>query len=114
MQRMPIGNSIPIDVSLLEDVEQSALQLSAQLDMLVTSLQENLQKAAAITLESVKVYERSLVQGVCAQVEACVDQTTDMISRCDEMDKDMASIAALAAKVKHIKHAVDVLAASIK
>ncbi|KAF9379561.1 hypothetical protein CPC16_010695 [Podila verticillata] len=100
MQRMPIGNSIPIDVSLLEDIEQSALQLSTQLDTLVTSLQENLQKAAATTLESVKVYERSLVQGVCAQVEACVDQTTDLISRCDEMDKDMASIAALAAKVR--------------
>ncbi|KAF9431117.1 hypothetical protein BGZ94_008892 [Podila epigama] len=99
MQQTPIGNSIPIDVSLLEDIEQGAMQLSSQLDSLLTSLQENLQKAASATLGSVTVYEKSLVQGVCAQVATCIEQTTDLISRCDEMDKDLASIAALAAKV---------------
>lgn len=53
-------------------------------------------KAASATLGSVKAYESSLVGGVCGQVEACVEQTTDLISRCDEMDKDMASIADIA------------------
>ncbi|KAG0210163.1 hypothetical protein BGX28_009603 [Mortierella sp. GBA30] len=96
---MPIGNSIPIDVSLLEDIEQSALQLSSQLESLLLGLQNQLQQAASATLGSVKVYESSLVEGVCGQVEACVEQTTDLISRCDEMDKDMASIAAIAIQV---------------
>ncbi|CAO3565057.1 unnamed protein product [Mortierella alpina] len=111
---MAIGNSIPIDVSLLEDIEQSASQLSSQLDALLAGLQSHLQQAASATLGSVKVYESSLVEGVCGQVEACVEQTTDLISRCDEMDKDMASIAAIAKQIKSIKQAVDLLGASIK
>ncbi|KAG9319887.1 hypothetical protein KVV02_003900 [Mortierella alpina] len=96
---MPIGNAIPIDVSLLEDIEQSALQLSSQLEALLAGLQSHLQQAASATLGSVKVYESSLVDGVCGQVEACVEQTTDLISRCDEMDKDMASIAVIATQM---------------
>ncbi|KAF9127337.1 hypothetical protein KI688_004333 [Linnemannia hyalina] len=96
MSPSPIGNSIPIDVSLLEDIEHSTLQLSAQLDALLSSLQSQLQQAASATLGSAKVYESSLVGGVCGQVEACVEQTTDLISRCDEMDKDMASIVDIA------------------
>ncbi|KAF9275525.1 hypothetical protein BGZ88_002283 [Linnemannia elongata] len=114
MSPTPIGNSIPIDVSLLEDIEQSALQLSAQLDALLSSLQSQLQQAASATLGSVKVYESSLVGGVCGQVEACVEQTTDLISRCDEMDKDMVSIADIAFQIKTIKQAVDTLGAAIK
>ncbi|KAG0284312.1 hypothetical protein BGZ96_011305 [Linnemannia gamsii] len=114
MSRTPIGNSIPIDVSLLEDIEQSALHLSAQLDALLSSLQSQLQLAASATLGSVKVYESSLVDGVCGQVEACVEQTTDLISRCDEMDKDMASIADIATQIKAIKQAIDILGAAIK
>ena len=41
---MAIGNSIPIDVSLLQDLEQSALQLSSQLDTLLSGLQSHLQQ----------------------------------------------------------------------
>lgn len=41
---MAIGNSIPIDVSLLEDIEQSALQLSSQLEALLAGLQSHLQQ----------------------------------------------------------------------
>ncbi|KAI7817544.1 hypothetical protein BC939DRAFT_532709 [Gamsiella multidivaricata] len=111
---MTIGNSIPIDVSLLEDLEQSALQLSSQLDELLDSLHSHLQKAASTTLESVKIYESTLVDGVCGQVAACVEQTTDLISRCDEMDKDMASITAIARQVKAIRQAVDSLGAAVK
>ncbi|KAI8603429.1 hypothetical protein EDD21DRAFT_369040 [Dissophora ornata] len=111
---MAIGNSIPIDVSLLEDLEQSALQLSSQLDALLSGLQSNLQQAASATLGSIKVYESSLVNGVCGQVTACAEQTTDLISRCDEMDKDMASMAAIATQIKAIKQAVDILGSSVK
>ncbi|KAF9914227.1 hypothetical protein BX616_008709 [Lobosporangium transversale] len=110
---MTIGNSIPIDVSLLEDMEQSALQLSSQLEALLSGIQANLQRAAAATLGSVKVYESTLVDGVCEQVKACVEQTTDLISRCDEMDKDMASVVAVAAQVRAIKQAVDILGSSL-
>ncbi|KAI8346938.1 hypothetical protein B0O80DRAFT_466513 [Mortierella sp. GBAus27b] len=111
---MAIGNSIPIDVSLLEDIEQSAIQLSSQLDALLAGLKSQLQQAADSTLSSVKVYESTLVDGVCGQVAACVEQTTNLISRCDELDKDMASIAAIAAQVKAIKQAVDILDAAVK
>ncbi|KAF9539384.1 hypothetical protein EC957_005443 [Mortierella hygrophila] len=114
MSPSPIGNSIPIDVSLLEDIEHSTLQLSAQLDALLSNLQSQLQQAASATLGSAKVYESSLVGGVCGQVEACVEQTTDLISRCDEMDKDMASIVDIAFQIKTIKQAVDTLGAAIK
>ena len=46
---MPIGNSIPIDVSLLEDIEQSAFQLSSQLEALLSSLQSQLHLVKKIT-----------------------------------------------------------------
>ncbi|KAF9128414.1 hypothetical protein BGW39_005074 [Mortierella sp. 14UC] len=114
MSPTPIGNSIPIDVSLLEDIEQSALELSSQLDALLLSLQSQLYQAATVTLASVKVYESGLVDGVCGQVEACVEQATDLISRCDEMDKDMASMSNIAAQIKVIKQAVDILGTVIK
>ncbi|KAF8963828.1 hypothetical protein BGZ46_000904, partial [Entomortierella lignicola] len=70
--------------------------------------------AASITLSSTKVYESCLVDGICGQISACVEKTTDLISRCDEMDKDMASIAAIAIQIKAIKKAVDVLGAAVK
>ncbi|KAF9350751.1 hypothetical protein BGX26_011136 [Mortierella sp. AD094] len=96
---MVIGNSIPIDVTLLEDLEQSALQLSSQLEALLSGLQSHLQQAASATLGSTKIYESCLIDGVCGQIAACVEKTTDLISRCDEMDKDMAAIAAIAAQM---------------
>ncbi|KAG0045409.1 hypothetical protein BGZ83_009394 [Gryganskiella cystojenkinii] len=111
---MAIGNSIPIDISLLEDIEQSALVLSSQLEALLSSLQSQLRSAAQATLGSVKVYESSLVDGVCGQIERCVEQTTELISRCDEMDKDMAAVAAIANQIRAIKQAVDLLGTTIK
>jgi len=43
---MAIGNSVPIDLSLLEDIEQSANQLSSQLDALLAGLRSQLQQVA--------------------------------------------------------------------
>ncbi|KAG0238509.1 hypothetical protein BGW41_008160 [Actinomortierella wolfii] len=113
-RNVTIGNSIPIDISLLEDIEQSAEHLSAQLDSFLHGLQEHFRQAGAATLASIKLYETTLVDGLCGQVQECVDQTTTLISRCDEMDKDMSAIADIAAKVKSINQALDVLAAAIK
>ncbi|KAG0252739.1 hypothetical protein DFQ27_007879 [Actinomortierella ambigua] len=98
-RNVTIGNSIPIDISLLEDIERSAEHLSAQLDAFLHGLQAQLREAGVATLASVKLYEMAVVDGVCGEVQACVDQTTTLISRCDEMDKDMGAIVDIAAKV---------------
>ncbi|KAF9972114.1 hypothetical protein BGZ73_004810 [Actinomortierella ambigua] len=113
-RNVTIGNSIPIDITLLEDIEHSAEHLSAQLDSYLQGLQTQLKEAGVATLASVKLYETAIIDGVCSEVQACVDQTTNLISRCDEMDKDMSAIADIAAQIKSINQALDVLAASIK
>ena len=72
---MAIGNSVPIDLSLLEDIEQSANQLSSQLDALLAGLRSQLQQVAlqeplSLSLTSTPLNSRLVFEQLFNKVHA--------------------------------------------
>ncbi|RUS25055.1 hypothetical protein BC938DRAFT_472694 [Jimgerdemannia flammicorona] len=97
-QRQPEGNALSIDQTLLEDLESRALDVSANLDNVLSHLQTQMFEFSRLTLESISVYKLTS-DNLTGTLDDCTKRTLELITQCDELDKDFAPLYALAAQI---------------
>ncbi|KAI9244276.1 hypothetical protein BDA99DRAFT_566289 [Phascolomyces articulosus] len=106
------SSSLPLDVELFQSLETRATELSKSMAEMVHRLQVEMKQMSASTTESCNVYKES-VQRLSDQVDACTEKTVQLITECDELDKDLAQLHSMAKQIKTIDKALDRLNQSI-
>ncbi|CAO3660468.1 unnamed protein product [Umbelopsis vinacea] len=110
MDAQPIHESDPRVVELIED---RATKLSRELEKITVNLQERMASYSELTADSVAL-QYSTIKDVAKEQDICVDHTLELITRCDELEKDFAAMYAVSAQIKAINKSLDLLQSSIR
>ncbi|KAJ3089293.1 hypothetical protein HK102_006739 [Quaeritorhiza haematococci] len=92
------GNTVPLDPTLLDDLERHAAQIALDLSKMLGNLQEFMAEISAHTLQSVDVHKMA-VDNLCEAVEDSMRGTVDLINKVDELSHDMSTVQALSAQM---------------
>ncbi|KAG2221549.1 hypothetical protein INT45_004543 [Circinella minor] len=95
-----------LDIELYQSLETRAAELSKNLTQVVLRLQTEMKQMSNSTVESCNVYKES-VQRLSDQVDTCTGKTVQLITECDELDKDLAQLHIMAKQIKTIDKALD-------
>ncbi|SAM07461.1 hypothetical protein [Absidia glauca] len=85
------STSIPIDITIFQTLEARATELSQQL---AEAMSEG-------TVEAGQVYH-SAVEALTTELAACTQNTVQLITQCDELDKDLGQIQILSKQIKQV------------
>ncbi|KAJ3197061.1 hypothetical protein HK101_006245 [Irineochytrium annulatum] len=113
-----VAYAVPIDPSLIDDVEKDAKRIARDVDVLMTLLEERVHETSqmtSLTLQSVAAHGKA-VDGVTKGVTACTERTLQLIMAVDELSHDMAGVQTLSEQIKTLKGSLDWLekAAAVK
>ncbi|KAI9317656.1 hypothetical protein BX666DRAFT_2026931 [Dichotomocladium elegans] len=102
----------PLDLKLFQTLQTRADDLFNDLNNVAERLQAQMKNMAAITVESSNIYKET-VEHLSKEVSLCTSQTVQLITQCDELDKDLAQLHALSRQIKTIDKALDQLQQAI-
>ncbi|KAI8927746.1 hypothetical protein BC831DRAFT_451423, partial [Entophlyctis helioformis] len=94
--------SVPLDPSLLDEIERQAETIGTELAQLVKRLQTQLHDVAGHTLESVQVHAYA-VDRLCEAVDENVFRTSQLVQHVDDVMEDMETVQRLASQLQAIK-----------
>ncbi|KAF7722458.1 hypothetical protein EC973_003123 [Apophysomyces ossiformis] len=97
-----------VDLTMLQNLEARAVELSNNFAAVVEHLQQQAHQMASATVETGSVYVSSVRQ-FSNELEASTARTVELISQCDELDKDLAQLNDLAKQIKRVDKALDQL-----
>ncbi|GAB5589631.1 hypothetical protein Unana1_04531 [Umbelopsis nana] len=105
-----IANAVPIDPKLVELIEHRAKKLSRELENLTINLQARMAQPqySKLTADSVTL-QNATIKDVAVEQDICINHTLELITRCDELDKDFGAMYAVSAQIKAINKSLDVL-----
>ncbi|KAG0170693.1 hypothetical protein DFQ28_011096 [Apophysomyces sp. BC1034] len=83
------------DFAMIQTLESRAIELSNNFNTAVEHLQHQAQQMSVATLEAGGVYSASVRQ-LSNELQASTTQTVELISQCDELDKDLVQLGELA------------------
>ncbi|CEG77268.1 hypothetical protein RMATCC62417_12052 [Rhizopus microsporus] len=90
-----------IDLDFFESLESKSQQLFQQFVDHVSKVQEQMQQMSTSTTELGHVYLSS-TQHLCEELEASTRKSIELITHCDELDKDLLQLQELARQMyKH-------------
>ncbi|KND00648.1 uncharacterized protein SPPG_09141 [Spizellomyces punctatus DAOM BR117] len=99
-------NTVPIDPTLIDEIEKTAEQVSADVVRFLGNLKTRMDEITSYTHESVGV-NRQAVNSLSHSIEESIDQMTGLINAVDELSHDMTAVQTLAGEIKTIKDALD-------
>ncbi|KAI8646179.1 hypothetical protein BD408DRAFT_440408 [Parasitella parasitica] len=100
--------SIPIDVALFQTLESKSTELSSQFAIQVEQIQKQLKQMSQSTAEAADVYNLS-VKNLAQEIDSSTKKTIELITHCDELDKDLSQLLELSRQVKTANKALDQL-----
>ncbi|KAK4520182.1 uncharacterized protein ATC70_008313 [Mucor velutinosus] len=100
--------NIPIDVALFQSLESKSAELSSQFMAQVENIQKQLKQMTQSTTEAEHVYNLS-VKNLANEIDSSTKKTVELITHCDELDKDLAQLSELSRQVKSVNKALDQL-----
>ncbi|KAJ3291117.1 hypothetical protein HK104_006320 [Borealophlyctis nickersoniae] len=92
------ANTVPIDPTLLDDLEAQAASVAKDLTTLLDGLKAKMGEITSSTLASLKVHDQA-VTNLAASAEECVQQTLGLITGMDELSHDMTAVHALSVQM---------------
>ncbi|KAI8579283.1 hypothetical protein K450DRAFT_242505 [Umbelopsis ramanniana AG] len=108
-----IANAVPIDPKLVEFIEDRAHKLTKELQTLTLNLQQRMAQYAKLTADSTAL-QYATIKDMAKEQDACIGQTLELITRCDELEKDFGAMYAVSAQIKAINKSLDLLQASLR
>ncbi|KAI8086624.1 uncharacterized protein BX664DRAFT_336352 [Halteromyces radiatus] len=105
-------SSIPIDIAMYHSLEMRAMELSCHLTESVQQIKSHMGKMSQGTIEAGQVY-KAAVQELSDDLATCTQNTVQLITQCDELDKDLAQIQLLSKQIKRVDKGLDKLLQSI-
>ncbi|PHZ10880.1 uncharacterized protein RHIMIDRAFT_258100, partial [Rhizopus microsporus ATCC 52813] len=102
-----------IDLDFFESLESKSQQLLQQFVDHVSKVQEQMQQMSTSTTELEHVYLSS-TQHLCEELEASTRKSIELITHCDELDKDLLQLQELARQIKSVDKALDQLQHALK
>jgi len=96
------SNTIPLDPSIIQTLEKSALHITQDFNALSTRLSDYITAISASTAQSVGVH-RMAVDNLNEEVEKSIEALLALISKCDELAMDLSAIDLLSEQIKHVK-----------
>ncbi|KAG2215653.1 hypothetical protein INT46_006257 [Mucor plumbeus] len=99
---------VPIDVGLFQSLELKSAELSSKFANQVECIQKQLKQMTQSTTEAGNVYSLS-VKNLAEEIDLSTKKTIELITHCDELDKDLAQLSELSRQVKSVNKALDQL-----
>ncbi|KAJ3201296.1 hypothetical protein HDU67_001424 [Dinochytrium kinnereticum] len=90
----PLSYAVPIDPSLIDDIEREALTAARDLDGLMKALEYRIGEMTNLTLQSVNAHGKAAV-GLVKQMNHCTQATVKLITAVDELSHDMGGVQTL-------------------
>ncbi|XP_053143304.1 BLOC-1-related complex subunit 6-like [Hemicordylus capensis] len=101
------GCVIPaVDPGALQDLAALAVQMAAQVDELLRSVHGALQALTALSVGCIQTY-RDGVEGLGEAVDTSIRSMYTLMARCEELDKEMQPVPALAGRIRDMKSALE-------
>ncbi|RZF46800.1 hypothetical protein LSTR_LSTR012023 [Laodelphax striatellus] len=95
-----------VDMTILNDLETEVSKIATSVDSLTENLAEILHSISALTVDCLETY-RDVVCKTCDSVDVNIKSMYQLMAKCEELGKAMASIYKLADHIKEIKHFLD-------
>ncbi|GAA5809526.1 hypothetical protein MFLAVUS_002935 [Mucor flavus] len=81
----------PTDLALYQSLQSKSTELSHQLADHVVSIQQQMKNMSQSTAEAGKVYKMS-VKNLSEEIDASTKKSIELITHCDELDKDLSQL----------------------
>ncbi|RCH82901.1 hypothetical protein CU098_003264 [Rhizopus stolonifer] len=107
-----MSNDVPIDLALLHSLEIKATELSRQFAEQVERVQQQLRQMLESTKEASSVYKLS-IKNLAQEIDSSTKKTIELITYCDELDKDLAQLHILSKQIKSVDKSLDRLQAAL-
>ncbi|XP_022204602.2 BLOC-1-related complex subunit 6 isoform X2 [Nilaparvata lugens] len=95
-----------VDITILNDLETEVSKIATSVDSLTENLAEILHSISALTVDCLETY-RDVVCKTCDSVDVNIKSMYQLMAKCEELGKAMASIYKLSDHIKEIKHFLD-------
>ncbi|OBZ81662.1 hypothetical protein A0J61_10289, partial [Choanephora cucurbitarum] len=99
------------DLDSLESLQEKAKELSQRFVNQVEHIQQQMRQVNS-TMEAGKLYTLS-VRNLAEEIDSSFRKTTELITHCDELDKDLAQLQILSKQVKAVDKGLDRLQAAL-
>ncbi|KAI7897144.1 uncharacterized protein EV154DRAFT_434098 [Mucor mucedo] len=96
------------NLALYQSLQTKSIELSHQLADHVVSIQHQMKHMSQSTAEAGKVYKLS-VKNLSEEIDASTKMSIELITHCDELDKDLSQLQELSRQIKSVDKALDQL-----
>ncbi|XP_043102755.1 BLOC-1 related complex subunit 6 [Puntigrus tetrazona] len=98
----------PIDPSVLVDLHKHTQDVAQSVELMLRSLSGTIQNMTALSVGYIQTY-RDSVDSLGESVDMSIKGMYTLMARCEELDRSMQPIHALAAQIRDIKRTLDAL-----
>ncbi|XP_052460150.1 BLOC-1-related complex subunit 6-like isoform X2 [Carassius gibelio] len=98
----------PIDPSVLVDLHKHTQDVAQSVELMLRSLNGTIQNMTALSVGYIQTY-RDSVDSLGESVDMSIKGMYTLMARCEELDRSMQPIHALAAQIRDIKRTLDAL-----
>ncbi|KAJ2715166.1 hypothetical protein H4R19_001351 [Coemansia spiralis] len=95
-------------IRVLDALEQQAMGLSRMLTTYTDRLQERLEQRVGIE-EASEAVALGSIKSLAEAVDKSVQQRRSLVAKCQQLDREVRDVQAVAAKVQEIKQLLDVM-----
>ncbi|MEE6502630.1 hypothetical protein FKM82_004581 [Ascaphus truei] len=105
LQRNKADNP-PIDPEVIVDLENHAQEIALKVDQMMKSLNGTIQNMTALSVGYIQTY-RDSVDSLGESVDMSIKGMYTLMARCEELDRSMQPIHALAKQIREIKRTLE-------
>ncbi|KAJ3034030.1 hypothetical protein HDV00_005507 [Rhizophlyctis rosea] len=107
-----LSTTVPIDPSILTDIEHHATTLAQNVSSLLSSLQTRMSQITSSTSQSVQTHHNATTN-LCTEASLATEKMVALIRAVDELTHDLGDVESLAHQIKTLKDSLDWLEAVI-
>ncbi|XP_073420554.1 BLOC-1-related complex subunit 6 isoform X1 [Dendrobates tinctorius] len=96
----------PIDLAVLKDLEILTQEVALKVDQMMKSLSGTIQNMTALSVGYIQTY-RDSVDSLGESVDMSIKGMYTLMARCEELDRSMQPIHALAKQIREIKRTLE-------
>ncbi|XP_018617774.1 BLOC-1-related complex subunit 6 isoform X1 [Scleropages formosus] len=104
----PPADIPPIDPGVLLDLHRQAQEVAQSVELVMRGLGRTIQNMTALSVGYIQTY-RDSVDSVGESVDMSIKGMYTLMARCEELDRSMQPIHALAKQIRDIKQTLDIL-----
>lgn len=101
------------DLTLYESLQSKSTELAQELEKHVASIQQKMENMSRSTAEAGKVYKLA-VTNLSKEIDESTKMSIELITHCDELDKDLSQLTELSRQIKSVDKALDQLQQVLK